>query len=284
MCAPLRDEASVMGYFFDNELAWGAGGASATGMFDAVAKMPPENPARQALDAFLAERNLGGGAALKGGEIPQETKVEFLRLAARRYFGTIAEAIRRHDPNHLLLGARFAGLGSAHRVVWEEAGMFCDILTFNSYPWADLGENVVYLSSRDDTRAADAYALRHSWAGRPLMVTEWSFPTLDSGLPCACGAGQRFRTQAERARASELYARTLMALPFMVGFDYFMWVDEPARGISFKFPEDSNYGLVNERGEPYREITEMFARVNRDGDAYTLATASPGRASSSAGP
>ena len=266
MCASQKNDLSILGYFFDNELAWGAKGASSTGMYDAVAKMPQSHPARQTLDAFLAERRLSGGAALNGGEIPHEIKVEFLRLAARRYFEIIAAAIRRHDPNHLLLGARFAGLGSAHQVVWEEAGKICDILTFNNYPWADLDENVVYYSRRDGIKATDAYALRYSWAKKPMIITEWSFPALDAGLPSSCGAGQRFRTQAERTQATELFARTLLALPFMVGYDYFMWVDEPALGISFKFPEDSNYGLVNERGEPYREITEMFTHVNREAE------------------
>ena len=263
MCAPQRDNPSILGYFFDNELAWGAKGAAATGMYDAAAKKPESHPARQALDAFLAERGVADASEI----VPEETKTAFLRLAARRYFETIAAAIRRHDPNHLLLGARFAGLSSAHQVVWEEAGKICDILTFNNYPWADLDENVVYFSKRNGIRAADAYALRYDWARRPMIITEWSFPALDTGVPSSCGAGQRFRTQAERTRATELFARTLLALPFMVGYDYFMWVDEPALGISKKFPEDSNYGLVNERGEPYREITEMFTRINGEAEA-----------------
>ena len=263
MCAPQKDARHILGYFFDNELAWGVKGASSTGMYDAVAKMPKSHPARAALDAYLAGLGVGDVSAT----VTEETKTGFLRIAARRYFETIAAAIRRHDPNHLLLGARFAGLSSAHQVVWEEAGRICDILTFNNYPWADLDENVVYFSRKDRITAVDAYSLRHSWAKKPMIITEWSFPALDSGLPCSSGAGQRFRTQAERTQATELFARTLLALPFMVGYDYFMWVDEPALGISRKFPEDSNYGLVNERGEPYPEITAMFARLNREAEA-----------------
>ena len=188
------------------------------------------------------------------------------REEAARYFDTIAEAIRRHDGNHLLLGCRFAGIG-AHRVVWEEAGRVCDALTFNCYPWADLDRNVVFLSRTSGLRFAEAISERHDWAKKPFVITEWSFPALDSGLPCSGGAGQRFRTQAERTRATELFARTLLALPFMIGYDYFMWVDEPALGISGNFPEDSNYGLVNEKGEPYAEITAMFARLHRDAEA-----------------
>lgn len=263
MCAPQKDSRAILGYFFDNELAWGAKGASGTGLFDAVAKLPPAHTARVALDAYLADR----GIVAADVAIPEEVKTEFLRIAALRYFETISAAIRRHDPNHLLLGARFAGLSSAHRVVWEEAGKFCDILTFNNYPWADLDENVVYFSRKDGVKAADAYRLRYDWAKKPMIITEWSFPALDAGLPCSSGAGQRFRTQKERTQATELFARTLLALPFMVGYDYFMWVDEPSLGISKKFPEDSNYGLVNERGEPYPEITSMFARLNPEAEA-----------------
>ena len=262
LCAPQKDDRSILGYFFDNELGWEAKGSSATGMFDAVAKMPQSHPARKALDEFLLERGFAVGAI-----VTEDVKTEFLRLAARRYFETIGAAVRRHDPNHLLLGARFAGLSSAHRVVWEEAGKVCDILTFNNYPWADLDENVVYFSRKDGVRAADAYALRHGWAKKPMIITEWSFPALDAGLPSSCGAGQRFRTQAERTQATELFARTLLALPFMVGYDYFMWVDEPALGISRRFPEDSNYGLVNERGEPYKEITRLFSRLNAEAES-----------------
>ena len=35
-------------------------------------------------------------------------------------------------------------------------------------------------------------------------------------------------------------------------------------GISKKFPEDSNYGLVNEDGKPYKLITEMFTKLHKN--------------------
>ena len=56
----------------------------------------------------------------------------------------------------------------------------------------------------------------------------------------------------------------MLSLPFLVGYDYFMWVDEPAAGISDAFPEDSNYGLINEQGDAYPEITSMFERLHRE--------------------
>ncbi len=89
---------------------------------------------------------------------------------------------------------------------------------------------------------------------------------LDSGLPCLRGVGKRFDTQAERAWATALYARSVLSSPWVIGYDYFMWVDMPAKGISFRFPEDSNYGLVREDGTAYAEITQAFAAIQwRDG-------------------
>jgi len=95
-----------------------------------------------------------------------------------------------------------------------------------------------------------------------MMVTEWSFPALDSGLPCTKGAGQRFRTQAERTQATDTYARTILSLSFMIGYDYFMWVDQPVLGISSAFPENSNYGITNEDGVPYAGLVRVLSKIN----------------------
>ena len=270
-CAPNRADPWLFGYFIDNELAWWGRGALDTGLFDAVAKLPEGHSARAAQRAFLAARGVAGAAS-------PAVKLDFLRLAADTYFRVCADAIRRHDPNHLVLGARFAGLRGAHPVVWESAGKTCDLVTFNCYPWADLDRNVV-LTDRGGTarRVAEAFAARYARVKRPMLVTEWSFPALDSGLPCTGGAGQRFQTQALRTQATALFAKTMLALPFLVGYDYFMWVDEPPEGISDAFPEDSNYGLVNERGEAYGELTEMFAALHRDLGAARAAGLPPER-------
>ena len=258
LCAPNRDDPWLFGYFIDNELAWWGRGASDTGLFDAVSRLPDDHSAKIAQKKFLAERGASGAPS-------KDVKLEFLKLAADIYFRVSSEAIRRHDPNHLVMGARFAGIWGAHPVVWETAGKYCDLVTFNVYPWADLDRNAVFMDrSTNSERAADVFTRQYGYLKKPMLVTEWSFPALDSGLPCTGGAGQRFRTQAQRTQATELFARTMLSLPFLIGYDYFMWVDEPAAGISDAFPEDSNYGLINEKGDAYPEITSMFERLHRE--------------------
>ena len=75
--------------------------------------------------------------AAKGtqGGVSRPRRRALLDLAAERYFRVTTEAIRRHDPNHLILGCRFAGLDGAPVALWKAAGRFCDVITFNL--WVD---------------------------------------------------------------------------------------------------------------------------------------------------
>ena len=264
VCAPGKDDPWLFGYFIDNELRWwgSASWGGSEGLYNAALAKPDGHPAKTAALALRRE-DFASDA---------EMKTEFLRMAAERYFKVCADAIREADPNHLVLGARFAGTVSSADVVWREAAKYCDVVTFNYYPMADLDSGRVRTSlGRGGELIADHFTRYARLIDKPMLVTEWSFPALDSGLPCENGAGQRFRTQSERAEATGLFAREMLALPFLIGYDYFMWVDEPALGISANFPEDSNYGLVNEDGVPYKEITETFSNINHRAAALRFA-------------
>ncbi len=273
-CAPHKNDPWLFGYFIDNELAWWGRSYQDRGLFDYVSMLPETHTAKIAQRRFLAARGVTG-------DVPAVVKLDFLKMAADIYFRVTSEAIRRYDPNHLVMGARFAGLGGAHPAVWEISGKYCDLVTFNCYPWADIDRNVVFTDKGANAkRITEAFTKQYGYVKKPMLVTEWSFPALDSGLPCTGGAGQRFHTQAQRTQATELFAKTMLSLPFLVGYDYFMWVDEPAEGMSDAFPEDSNYGLVNEQGEAYPEITSMFAKLHRNIGVVRAAGTPPERASS----
>ncbi len=185
-------------------------------------------------------------------ERAREIARAWVRQIADRYFGDCVRAVRRHDPNHLVLGSRFAG---AAPDIWDIAGRHCEVVSFNMYPRIDVERGVPQAVAERIAGWAQA-------AARPLMITEWSFPALDAGLPCRHGAGMRVDTQSQRAQCFTHFQSLMFSLPFMVGSNFFMFVDEPAQGISETFPEDSNYGLVNEQDEPYQELTAAAATLN----------------------
>ena len=261
-CAANKNDPWVLGWYIDNELAWWGDRRQfrtppSRGLFDACARKSPEHTARRALDAFLKERGIASPEAAT-----EDVTRAFIRLLARRYFETASRAIREADPNHLILGCRFAGLPSSDPVVWEECGRFCDVVSVNTYPLVDLDRGVA-LNGLDKKAypVAEELAERAKMAGKPLIVTEWSFVALDSGLPCMHGAGQRFFTQRERAQATSILARTLYALPGCAGYVYFMWSDQPKVGKHGERSENCNYGLVDADDNPWPDQVAALSEI-----------------------
>ncbi|MBI4559752.1 MAG: hypothetical protein HY706_19350 [Candidatus Hydrogenedentes bacterium] len=273
-CAPSKDDPWLIGYFLDNELEWFGKNHKPWGLFDEAWKKPAGHAAKQAWIVFLKSElrdvqafQQNWGVTVESldalaqhvepqpprNERAQEIARRWVRQVADEYFRTCAEAVRRHDPNHLIFGCRFAGDAPE---VWDIAGKYCDIVSFNMYPRIDGDYGV-------PEKVIETIQAWHRKANKPMIITEWSFPALDTPLPSTHGAGMRVDTQAQRARCFEHFQSLMFRFSFMVGTNYFMYVDEPALGISSTFPENTNYGLVNEQDEPYPELTAAARTINR---------------------
>lgn len=281
-----------LGVFLDNELEWyGKKGQ----LVDEVFVLGSDRPAKKALFQWLMKRYGSLGelnrqlglkcadeqAFLALQEMPKpspallEVRSGFLAEIADRYFGTAARAMREADGDHMILGCRFAG--QAPEAVLAAAGKYNDVFTFNTYPrvefehlWRPDGAGGSV--RRVPRELADMYKV----VRRPMIITEWGFPALDSGLPCKHGAGMRVDTQAQKSACYRVFATAMADLPFMLGYHYFMWADEPAAGISSSFPEDSNYGLVNEKDETYELLTKTAGEVNHGAFARHARSMPPG--------
>lgn len=235
-CAPLKDDPWLLGYFTDNELRWGPDWRSRESLLESFLKMDEKAPGRQKAESFLRERG-------RQGEPTDEDKADFLRLVAEQYFRVCREAIRKADPNHMILGCRFAGY--APQPVLEGLKGHVDIVSYNDYsfdPPTWQFERIVNIT------------------GRPFMITEFAFKAKDSGLPNTKGAGIPVETQQDRADRFEKYVTVLSTLPAWVGYHWFEWCDEPKEG---RFDgENSNYGLVRIDDTPWETLTARFTAVN----------------------
>ncbi len=242
ICRESKDDPWLFGYFLDNELEWYGKIGRPWGIFTETVKKPGEHRAKRALVDFLRKRYPGieelnrawdtSFASFDGmlertdwaepsNNAWKRDALDFVGLVAEKYFSITTSAVRKYDPNHLILGSRFAG--DVPEPVWKAAGRYCDVVSLNFYDRVDLdsGEPIGLVKHLERV---------HGLCRRPLMVTEWSFPALDSGLPCKHGAGMRVDTQSQKARCFKIYQTTFLSLPFVIGSDYFMWVDEPALG------------------------------------------------------
>jgi hypothetical protein len=278
VCEPKMNDPWLIGYFIDNELEWHPW--TTAGLLEETLKKPTRQNAKimlvecvKTVYPSVAKFNAEWKTNIKSfndilpktnlvppdTELARKLRQSYIRLCAEKYFSIATKAIKKYDPNHLILGCRFAGQAPG---IWDIASKYCDVISVNCYRQLDL----------ESGKFKDGFEQElFSWykaAGKPLFITEWSFPALDSGLPCTQGAGQRVSTQKQRALAFTAFQKYLFSQAFIVGSDFFMWVDEPALGISAIFPENSNYGLVNEKDHAYELLTKAAAVINAQ--AYDL--------------
>jgi len=283
-CTPRKDDPNLLGWFTDNELRWGPDWRGRDELLTMFLAAPADTPGHAAAVALLRQRYgtieefngvwktsfaswdaLDSGGAVKPPVVRKEVynqneEVErkanaadprraafvgdcdaFLALLAERYFRITREAIRSADPNHMNFGCRFAYVPA--KCVVTEGARHLDAISFNCY--------------QKDPRAV---IRRYAAFGKPLIIGEFSFRGADSGLPNTKGAGPKVKTQADRAAAFERYVTLGLSEPHLVGYHWFEHADEPKEG---RFDgENSNYGVVNIRDEPYKLLTETMARVN----------------------
>ncbi len=95
-------------------------------------------------------------------------------------------------------------------------------------------------------------------SGRPILITEFSYrasvpdgPRGTNPPAYVYAPDQAGRATAYRKYMSELYAR-----PFVVGAHWFQLMDQPAEGRADG--QDSNWGLTDIDGAPYRPLVEAF--------------------------
>lgn len=272
--APAREASDIVGWFTDNEPRWGPDWRGGEELLEMFLSFPMGSPGREAALALLARRHPDFASfrdawtirarswdefrahGLDARPLAEERRARrdvveadceaFAGEVAERYFATMRAAVKAADPNHLLLGCRFALV--PRRAVIAAAGRHLDVLTFNCY-------------DDDPIRALAAYAL----AARPLLVGEFSFRGDDSGLPNTVGAGPRRVTQKERARAFVDYAAAALKAPQVVGYHWFEHADQPAEG---RFDgENSNFGTVTIDDVPYEELTRAMTEFNARAEA-----------------
>lgn len=259
--APRARDPLLVGYFSDNELWWGPDWrAPADNMLAAYLAFAPGAPGRRAAIEFLRARYHGDirrldrawqVAAADFSRVPPRAETNayrgdadaFLEAVAVRYFAVAAQAIRAADPNHLYLGARFAGV-PPDPVLRAACGV--DVVSVNLYT--------------RDPRPAVAHV--SAITGRPVLVTEFSFRSLDSGLPNTRGAGPWVFTQRTRGWAYAAYVARLESLPEAIGYHWFRWADEPKQGRADG--ENSNYGLVGLDDRPYAGFVAAVTAANRE--------------------
>ncbi|MGC9455869.1 MAG: hypothetical protein ACP5HU_13570 [Phycisphaerae bacterium] len=276
LCTPRRDRTDLVGYFTDNEMGWGQAGTDYVWgaseemnrtegeptLLQFCLSQPEERPAAAGAWEFvmgkygsLAELSRSWGVEVSARDDLRELTrrgialdspgygadhEEFSTEFAERYFQVTADAIRRYDPNHLILGCRY-GAPPGEPILRATRRPWVDVLSANNY------RDVMY-------ERVDEY---HAPTDMPVLIGEFSW------------ASDYFRRVTDRTRAVEkLDEDTRIAVlgaealertfthPAVVGYTWYRWVNRH---------EDTSRptgALVNCRDEVNTFNAEMLRRIH----------------------
>jgi len=285
------DDTALIGYFIDNEMQFAPDWRFGPAIFDLYAGLPANAPGKIAFRDFFRKKygttermadvwnpplnnwddllpslriTPVGGAETAA----TDDREAFTYLVAHRYYSVIAAALRKHDPNHLIACNRLVSWTTPAAVALA-AGEFCDIVSINHYELGPIaiGHMKNNKPSIPAPGGADpSFARYFQVARRPLLISEFSFRAMDSGLPNSYPPPSMVQpnvsTQTARAKKYAHYVLNWAAQPFFVGHHWFEYMDEPKEG---RFDgENGNYGLVNIEDEPYTAFVDSATKTNSD--------------------
>ena len=160
---------------------------------------------------------------------------------ADTYFKTIADSLKWHAPNHMLLGGRFA-------ITTPEAiaacAQYCDVLSFNFY-------------TREPQHGYDFAVLRA--LDKPLLISEFHFGSRDRG-PFWGGVSEVYK-EDERGPAYAHFLDKALEEPGIVGVHWFQYLDQPASGRLLD-GENGHLGLLGITDRPWQGFVEAVRKAN----------------------
>jgi hypothetical protein len=222
-CSPQKDNPLILGYFLGNEPPWGDRESE---VVDMILK-GPDTGTKAKLKEFLAQ-----------GDTAKRRK-EFVVGAFEHYLKTICAAVKKYDPNHLILGIRFGGK-PADEVI--RLGRYFDVCSINVYEY-------------EPTKQVDrAYRL----TGRPILIGEFHIGVPENGL----GSGLvQAMNQTERGIGYRYYVEQAASLDGFLGSHWFAWGDE---GVTGRMDgENYNIGFVDSTNRPYPELVEAAKTTHK---------------------
>jgi hypothetical protein len=253
VCTAARESRELLGWLADDALAWGRAEDGRPSLLQICLSLEPSFAAYHAAWEFVLAPHRGNLAGLAKAwaqplankEVVRElTRAEqglrsrgYLRDHARwlhefalRYFTTTTAAIRAHDPNHLVLGARQIAPGTPSGSTALEQMSAVDIA------WRPAGEI-------GPAAMGPVFASDFTWAREVF----WR---------AAPSARARGLTSVERMlRRGRVALHKCVAHPAVVGWAWRQWCDRPDEQPPF------GGGLVHANGAAAREHTELVADI-----------------------
>jgi len=218
----------VLGHFTDNEIPF-----HKTIQLKESLRLPASNAIHKAAKQWLQKKH-----GRKASDISEEDELEYMGFLVDHYYQTVTRALRKNDPNHIILGERLHASAKYNPHIIEAVGKYSDVISINFY--------------RDWVPPQRVRAMWREKGNKPFLITEFYAKAADSGLENENGAGWVVPTQKERVQHFENFAMEMLGTPNCIGFQWFRFVDD----------EGSNKGVYNLQYRPYQELQDSMNNIS----------------------
>jgi len=231
---PFASERDLLGWFTDNEINF-----NQDQLQSFVKDLLPGDPCRDSALVWAAARGLSETDCINyTTKVTETLKQEFAIYLAERYFKIVSEAIRKYDPNHLMLGSRFHGRPRSIQGVINASHKYMDVTSVNFYDKWSPAEQI----SKD------------TWTNdKPCIVGEFYIKDINQQTVAQSGAGWYVNSQAHRGYFYQNTCIDLLKNKNYIGWHYFRYADDD---------DGSNKGIVNRSGVEYTDMTRYMEEFN----------------------
>ena len=270
LTAPYRDTPYRIGYFSDNEVGWWDGA-----LFLFYSQKPATSFTKQRwikllraeyhsdwrrfTKDFVPPAGVHSWGALLQAEAPTKLRVgghgmpvveRWTGIVAEQYYKIARAALKEADPNALFFGDRLP-------IYYDQAAIraearYVDAIAINYNVDSPEGWLAPYFFD----------GLRKLTGGKAELISEWFYAAHENRTGNRNnGHLMTVETQAERAAGAAASARLFAGVPEIVGTHWFQYYDYPVGGRADS--EDYNFGLVDIRNRPYRQLVAALGAANR---------------------
>mgnify|MGYP000395087605 CR=1 FL=1 len=245
----LIDDPQLLGYFLADEPAWYGSKGRRGALADDFIALDDSKPGKKAWLEFIKQRYPSGEVAPN-----EQDKLDFLQVIAEQFSRVLSEGLREFDRHHMILGTRPT---RTYPEVVRGIGKYADVFSMGAY---DLNQGY-QLDPKFDEIINEVYQN----AQKPILLGVL-IAAQDSGLPYGI-----VRTQRDRGISYWRHLAKAARHPAVVGIHWFQYFDPPLKCYDQRA---ANWGLVNDKDEPYEDAVSLIAQANKMVYAYALGLAS----------
>ncbi|MHC4143808.1 MAG: hypothetical protein ACYSUD_03415 [Planctomycetota bacterium] len=175
-----------------------------------------------------------------------------------RYYTTIAGAIRRHDPNHLLLGDRY----KADQSIRLDGARVRGVLDETLETMRDTVDVLCLEYYRPDEAFEANLERWHSICRKPVLLADSAYHAPTDALKMPPSSPTYVPDQSTRGNAYARLGRRAYGNPLVIGWHWCAFGRSPAR----------RSGLLDGNDQPYHECVERMRQFNST-EMYPIAIA-----------